>query len=174
MGRRTKYSAKIEDKLTMFIRDGLTISDACYGAGISVATFNRWRHDNVKFNQAINEATSRQWESSFALAKYGARKYRRRFQAPNYQLKTQKAITEPLRTSQRVFNGASNPAPSTWHGLPIANMYQPVKKTNQYYYDPEHDRVFRKVDGVLQSMSSSTWERKNFRCYDEPFLGIVI
>lgn len=165
----------MEKKLTMFIRDGLTISDACYGVGISVATFNRWRNSNVKFDQAIHEATSRQWETSFALAKYGARKYRRRFQnTSNYQPKPQNAPTEPLRSPQRVFGATEQSKPTSWHGLPLADMYEPVKKPNQYYYDQKRNRVFRKVGGVLQNMSGEVWERKHLCRYDEPFFGMVV
>ncbi len=175
MGRRSKYSAEVEKKLVMFIRDGLTISDACYGVGISVATFNRWRNNSAEFNEAINEATNRQWESSFALAKYGARKYRRRFQkVNNCQSKPQKALIKPVCSPQRVAEEAERLEPTTWHGLPIADMYHPVAKANQYYYDLKRNRVFRKVGGVLQDMSGDVWEQKHLYQYNEPFFGAII
>lgn len=176
MGRKSKYSEDTEKKLVMFIRDGLTILDACYGAGISVATFNRWRNSNIEFDRAIHEATSRQWESSFALVKYGARKYRRQFQkVDNYQPKPQNALVEPLRSLQGVSEVVEQqPKPTTWHGLPLADMYEPVKEQNRYYYDQKRNKVFRKVGEVLQNMSGDTWERKHLHLYDEPFLGVVI
>lgn len=174
MGRKSKYSDDIEKKLVMFIRDGLTISDACYGAGVSVATFNRWRNDNMHFDRAIHEATSRQWETSFALAKYGARKYRRRFQKTNdCQPKARNTLTEALQSPQGVSEMVEQPQPTSWHGLPFADMYEPVKRSNQYYYDQKRNRVFRRVGGVLQNMSGDVWERKHLHQYDEPFFGMV-
>lgn len=77
-GRKSKYCEEIALKIADFIREGLTIKDACYGVGISTDTFARWRNRYPEFNELIAEASYREWGTASAVAKYGYRSYKRK------------------------------------------------------------------------------------------------
>lgn len=69
MGRPSKYTPELVKHIAQYITDGLTIRDACYGAGITEDTFCRWRREKPEFAKVVNDATAAQgvW-SSTALA----------------------------------------------------------------------------------------------------------
>lgn len=69
MARPSKYTPELSKRIAQYISDGLTVRDACYGAGISEDTFCRWRKEKPEFNEAINKATRIQTWSSEALAR---------------------------------------------------------------------------------------------------------
>ncbi len=134
MGRPTKYSEELGDKIARHILEGLTIKDACFGAGISEDTFQRWRYKYSEFNKKVVEASNRQWESSEAIAKYhsGYRGYKRPKMrlSPNYGSQanklpssSQKPLLEPLKA----------PKPQFWHGLPVRYEVPVGVATPKYY-----------------------------------------
>ncbi len=161
MGRPSKYNEKTVELLKKFIRDGFTIRQACYGAGISEDTFSRWRAKYPAFNEAINEATNRQWESSLALAKYGCRTYKR----PS-------RVIRPLENAYNGSQGISDnalidrmskdeTAGHKFHGLPVRYMWMDVEKNDTYYYDPDSRFVFwRDKDGITHTMRYETYLKK--------------
>lgn len=91
MARLTKYNSKLVDQISGYIRDGLTVRDACFGAGISEDTFWRWNREKLEFAEAIKQATANQKWSSEALARTSG--YRR------YARKTQVCSRKPLNRS---------------------------------------------------------------------------
>lgn len=71
MARPTKYNQEVADKLILFIEQGLTVKDACYGVNISPDTCSRWRQRYPGFAEKFMEASKKQlWGSADALAKY--------------------------------------------------------------------------------------------------------
>ena len=56
MARPTKYTPEVAKKIVQSVRLGSTYELACAYAGISVATFGRWRNSYADFEQAIKEA----------------------------------------------------------------------------------------------------------------------
>ena len=141
-GRPSKYSEEIGDKIARFIREGLTIKDACYGVGISDDTFRRWRDKYSEFNKKVVEASNQQWESSEAIAKYhgGYRGYRRPKMrlSPSYdqnmhsnQSEPQKPLREPLRASK----------PQFWMGLPVRYQSPTKLVPTPKYYNATTNRV---------------------------------
>lgn len=69
MARPSKYTPELSKRIAQYISDGLTVRDACYGAGISEDTFCRWRKEKPEFDEAIEKATKAQIWSSEALAR---------------------------------------------------------------------------------------------------------
>lgn len=163
MGRPSKYNKKTVELLLKFIRDKFTIKQACHGADISEDTFSRWREKYPDFNEAVVEATSRQWESSLALAKYGCRTYKR--------------PSRPLKRPENAYNGSQDilfngdlvdkitkdeTTGQKFHGLPIRYMWMDVEEIDTYYYDPDSRFVFWKDrQGITHTMSYRIYERKN-------------
>lgn len=104
MGRPTKYNQEVADKLILFIEQGLTVKDACYGVNVSPDTCSRWRQRYPEFAEKFIEASKKQlWGSADALAKYHYRPYRRK--AGVCLPARQKPLREPLRGSQGYFGG---------------------------------------------------------------------
>lgn len=174
MGRPSKYNEKTVELLQKFVRDGFTIRQACYGAGISEDTFSRWRTKYPEFNNAVNEATNRQWESSLALAKYGCRTYKR----PS---RPTKPLTDALEASQSTFDDRFNylvheddePQNGKFHGLPIRYLTMGAEKIDIYYYDPDTNFVFwEDKDGITHTMRYETYLRKTSPVQDY-FFGEV-
>lgn len=105
MGRPTKYNQEVADRLILFVEQGLTVKDACYGVNISPDTCSRWRQKYPEFAKRFMEASKRQlWGSADALAKYHHyRPYRRKVGVclPARQRPSEK----PLRGLQDYFRG---------------------------------------------------------------------
>lgn len=172
MARPTKITNEKKLKLADFVRSGLTIKDACYGVGISTSTFNRLRAKDVDFDRLIVEATEGGWTNAEALAKYHYRGYKRKNppkhlisakeplgEAPNMPLKRHKVGTD----SQKMYLG-----------LPVRFTY-PEQRPSDFYYNGNTNRVERFTkDGILQTMSLMTWERKYLHRETPPFIGLVI
>ncbi len=78
MTRPVKYNEEVALKIGDFLRSGLTITDACYGANISDNTFRRWRDRYPEFNEIVEEASYKGWQDVEALAKYHYRGYTRK------------------------------------------------------------------------------------------------
>ena len=174
MGRPSKYNEKTVELLKKFIRDGFTIRQACYGVDISEDTFSRWRAKYPEFNDVVNEATNRQWESSLSLAKYGCRTYKR----PS---RPAKPLTDALEAPQDTFDDRFNrlvheddePQNGKFHGLPIRHMTMGTEKINTYYYDPSNGFVFwEDRNGITHTMAYETYKRKTNPVQDY-FLGEV-
>ncbi len=163
MSRPTKYNKKTVGLLKKFLRDGFTIKQACYGADISEDTFSRWRTRYPEFNEAVNEATNRQWESSLALAKYGCRTYKRPSRTLNLSSSNMK---ESQRNFENEFSTIVKKSENSvvghkFHGLPIRYMTMGVEKLNTYYYDPSNSLVFWEDNGgITRSMRYETYLKK--------------
>ena len=161
MGRPSKYNKETVALLKKFIRDGFTIRQACYGASISEDTFSRWRAKYPEFNESINEATNRQWESSLALAKYGCRTYKR----PSRPVKP---LENANNGSQSISNdnladklNENKTVRQKFHGLPIRYMWMGAEKLDAYYYDPDSGFVFwEDKQGITHTMTYEVYERK--------------
>lgn len=174
MGRPSKYNQKTVELLTKFIRDGFTIRQACYGAGISEDTFSRWRAKYPDFDKAVNEATDRQWESSLALAKYGCRTYKRPSRpvrpaenAPDDLQNTSVNRIAELLKGDEIHNGK-------FHGLPIRHMWMDVEKLDTYYYDPDNHFVFWKDrQGITHTMTYDVYERRT-NPVEDYFFGVIV
>lgn len=173
MGRKCKLTPEIQEKFSELLRCRFTIKQACYGMGISVTTFNRWRNRYSEFDKAMNEATSRQWEDPIALARYGCRTYRRKFSLPHkYPSLPQKPLCEPLCASQSL-STEQDESSQVMYGLPVGDMYASGFETNKKYYDPKLDRVFyRDESGCLCSMRLDVYLRQKHN--DPLFLGVVV
>lgn len=94
MARPSKYTPGLRDQLAGYIGDGLTVRDACYGAGISEDTFWRWNREKLEFAEAIKRATVTQKWSSEALARTS--EYRR------YTRKAQICFRKALKNKRRI------------------------------------------------------------------------
>lgn len=105
MGRPTKYNQEVADRLILFIEQGLTVKDACYGVNISPDTCSRWRQKYPEFAEKFMEASKKQlWGSADALARYHHyRPYRRKVGV--CLPAREKPRREPLRSSQDYFRG---------------------------------------------------------------------
>ncbi len=105
MGRPTKYNQEVADRLILFIEQGLTVKDACYGVNISPDTCSRWRQKYPEFAERFMEASRKQlWGSANALAKYHHyRPYKRRVGV--CLPARQKPHSEALRGLQGYFTG---------------------------------------------------------------------
>lgn len=58
MGRKTKYSKELQDKLCEFVRNGITIKSMCKSVNIGERTYYDWMRDNSQFSQSIKRAES--------------------------------------------------------------------------------------------------------------------
>lgn len=97
MTRPSKYTQELKDQIAGYIKDGLTIRDACFGAGISEDTFWRWNQEKLEFAEAIKKATISQKWSSEALARTsGYRRYARKAQIcpSKYLIPIKKAVSK--------------------------------------------------------------------------------
>ena len=105
MARPTKYNQEVADKLILFIEQGLTVKDACYGVNISPDTCSRWRQIYPEFAERFMEASKKQlWGSADALAKYHHyRPYKRKVGVclPSRQ----RPLEKPLRGLRGYFAG---------------------------------------------------------------------
>lgn len=81
MARPSKYSPELKDQLVGYIADGLTVRDACYGAGISEDTFWRWNREKLDFAEVIRQATEtakQKWSSEALMYTSAYRRYARK------------------------------------------------------------------------------------------------
>lgn len=58
MGRKSKYSKALQDKLCEFVSNGITVQSMCDAVGIDKATYYRWIESNATFATAIKKAES--------------------------------------------------------------------------------------------------------------------
>lgn len=151
MARPSKYTQELQDQLVGYIADGLTIRDACFGAGISEDTFWRWNREKFEFAEAIKQARANQKWSSKALTYTSEyRRYARKAQiCPrkplNYQNHThthfgkQKPSKQPLEASrdisannasERIRIDAQNTLPV--RSEPLMNIFGELLPTRPY------------------------------------------
>ncbi|MBR2998430.1 transposase [Candidatus Saccharibacteria bacterium] len=166
-GRPTKYTEELGDKIARHILEGLTIKDACYGAGISDDTFRRWREKYPEFNKKVVEASNKQWESSEAIAKYhsGYRPYRRpkTYLSPDYDENVRKVSSVPQNPAKEPL---MPPRPQFWMGLPVKYQAPDGELVpTPRYYNATTDRVEwveRDFRGrcVFHTCRSETYVRK--------------
>lgn len=60
MARPSKYTQELKDQIAGYITDGLTVRDACLGAGISEDIFWRWNREKLEFAEVIKQVTVNQ------------------------------------------------------------------------------------------------------------------
>lgn len=178
-GRPTRYTEELGDKIARHILEGLTIKDACFGAGISDDTFRRWRNKYPEFNKKVVEASNRQWENSSAIAKYhsGYRGYKRpkiRLN-PDYDSNMgkvssamEKPRVEPLKRPQRQF----------WMGLPVKYQVPEELVPTPRYYNATTERVEWIEKGAygicaLHTCSPETYLRKQREEETTPWAIVV-
>lgn len=172
MARPTKITNEKKLRLADFVRSGLTIKDACYGVGISTSTFNRLRAKDVDFDRLIVEATEGGWTNAATLAKYHYRGYKRK-NPPKHLISPKEPSIEASNTLLK-HNKTNADSQRMYLGLPVRFTY-PEQRPSDYYYNGNTNRVERFTrDGVLQSMSPSTWERKYLHRETMPFVGLII
>lgn len=91
MARPSKYTPELTKRIRQYLADGLTVRNACYGAGISEDTFCRWRREKPEFAKLVQEATEAQAWSSLGLARTSEyRRYTRRAKRTQNQMKSEK------------------------------------------------------------------------------------
>ena len=81
MARPSKYNSELKDRIAGYIADGLTVRDACYGAGITEDTFWRWNREKVEFAEVIKQATAKakqKWSSEALMRTSEYRRYTRK------------------------------------------------------------------------------------------------
>lgn len=81
MARPSKYNSELKDRIAGYIADGLTVRDACYGAGITEDTFWRWSREKVEFAEVIKQATAKakqKWSSEALMRTSEYRRYTRK------------------------------------------------------------------------------------------------
>lgn len=172
MARPTKITNEKKLRLADFVRSGLTIKDACYGVGISTSTFNRLRAKDVDFDKLIIEATEGGWTNAEALAKYHYRGYKRK-NPPRYLASPKESPIGALNTPLKHYKINAD-SRKTYLGLPVRFTY-PEQRPSGFYYNGNTNRVERFTkDGILQTMSPATWERKYLHRETLPFIGLVI
>lgn len=172
MARPTKITNEKKLRLADFVRSGLTIKDACYGVGISTSTFNRLRAKDADFDKLIIEATEGGWTNAGALAKYHYRGYKRK-NPPKRLISPKKPLIETPSIPPRHYK-ANTDSQKTYLGLPVRFTY-PEQRPSDFYYNGNTNRVERFTkDGILQTMSPATWERKYLHRETPSFIGLVI
>lgn len=130
MARPTKYTSELTKRIRQYISDGLTVRDACYGAGISEDTFCRWRREKPEFAKLVQEATEAQCWSSLGLARTSEyRRYTRRAKHAQNQAKSEKRSNTRLDTEKapETALNASEGHSGVWLG---ANLVNVANKTN--------------------------------------------
>lgn len=172
MARPTKITNEKKLRLADFVRSGLTIKDACYGVGISTSTFNRLRAKDVDFDRLIIEATESGWTNAEALAKYHYRGYKRK-NPPKRLIPTKEPLIEAPNMLLK-YHKVNTDSQKTYLGLPVRFTY-PEQRPSDFYYNGNTNRVERFTkDGILQTMSPTTWEQKYLHRETPPFIGLVI
>lgn len=156
MARPTKYTPELTKRIKQYISDGLTVRDACYGAGISEDTFCRWRREKPEFAKLVQEATEAQRWSSAGLARTSEyRRYQRRLKRHQTQPESQKgsdtqlcaesALKQALKGSQGYSSSSS--LASSGFGVRLETRTNPP--TNDFgelvccepYYNSETSKV---------------------------------
>lgn len=161
MARPSKYTSKLKDQLVGYIADGLTVRDACYGAGISEDTFWRWNREKLDFAEAIKQATAKakqKWSSEALMRTSEYRRYTRKahicsrkpLNRPNLtrtHLVNQKLQNQALMTSESIsvvtaskqtITGEQNTLPT--RTKPLTNLFGELMPTKPYY-NPTTDKV---------------------------------
>lgn len=153
-------------KIADFIREGLTIKDACYGVGISTDTFTRWRNRYPEFNELIAEASRREWGTASAVAKYGYRGYRRKeaYNLPKSSEKPHKPLY--IASQGQSFSGLTE----VESGLPVRFTVSPVFPCKPYINGNNGKVEWRDKKGVLSTCRQEVWERKHRPPRPTPFI----
>lgn len=153
MARPTKFNKEIADKFIGFISDGLTIRLACTGCGISEDSIARWRRKNPAFDEAVVEASNREWQTSESLVKYGQRQYKRNERAT----KPFPGIV-PLLQNYRL----KPKEPQTYLGFPIRDDYvRSSEETEPYYNEKTNQIEWVDKNGIFHSCSVDILEKDN-------------
>lgn len=165
MARPTKYTLELRDQLIGYISDGLTVRDACFGAGISEDTFWRWNREKLEFAEAIKQATSNQKWSSEALARTSEyRRYTRRVQicsrtTLNHQnptrthLEVQKLQKQALAASESISgNKFDHQTQTTLDSLPVRSEPPTNAFGELIPSEPYYNQTTNKVEWVEKEL----------------------
>lgn len=161
MARSSKYTPELKDQLVHYIASGLTVRDACYGAGISEDTFWRWNREKLDFAEAIKQATAKakqEWSGEALMRTSEYRRYTRKthicskkpikYQNPIHtHLDNQKPQNQALMASESTSvaivseqntSNEQNTLPTRTE--PLANLFGEIMLTKPYY-NPTTDKV---------------------------------
>ncbi len=156
-------------KIADFIREGLTIKDACYGVDISTDTFIRWRDRYPEFNKLIQEASRREWGTAAAVAKYGYRGYRRK-EAYNLPKSPEKPHKPFHITSQgQSFSDHTEVEAE----LPVRFTVSPVFPCKPYINGNNGKVEWRDKQGVVCTCTYEKHLEKQQRRKPDPFIGFI-
>lgn len=169
-GRKSKYCEEISMKIADFIREGLTIKDACYGVGISTDTFIRWRNRYPEFNKLIQEASRREWGTAAAVAKYGYRGYRRK-EAYNLPKSPEKPH-KPLHIAPQGQSSRGELWPNT--DLPVRFTVSPVYPCKPYINGNNGKVEWRDKQGVVCTCTYEKHLEKQQCQKSSPFIGFIV
>ncbi len=183
MARPSKYTKELKDQIAGYITDGLTIRDACFGAGISEDTFWRWNREKLEFAEAIKQATANQKWSSEALARTsGYRRYARKAQIcsrkplnrsslthtrpdgqkPQNQVLTALSSISVTTTSRQSINNEQSTLSTRTE--PLINPFGELMPTKPYYNPATHkvEWVEKELYGrcVLHRCDLDLWKTK--------------
>ncbi len=185
MARPSKYNSELKDQLVGYIADGLTVRDACYGAGISEDTFWRWNREKLDFAEAIKQATAtakQKWSSEALMRTSEYRRYTRKAhicsrkplnrpnptrthlgnQKPQNQALTASGSISVATASKQTITGEQNTLPTRTE--PLTNLFGELMPTKPYY-NPTTDKiewVEKELYGrcVLHRCDLDTWNTK--------------
>jgi len=168
-GRKSKYCEEITMKIADFIREGLTIKDACYGVGISTDTFARWRNRHPKFNELVAEASRREWGTASAVAKYGYRGYKRKeaYILPTSSQKPHKPLH--IASQGQPFGGPAD----TSSQLPVRFTVSPIFPCEPYINGNNGWVEWRDKKGVLCTCTYEKYLEKQQCKKLDPFINLV-
>ena len=161
MARPSKFNPQVADKFIGFLLDGLSIKDACFGINISESSFARYRQQNPKFGQAVQDAlASRQWGCAEAVKKYHASQRqcgeRPRARSINTRLKVGKPPETALWSPEEQFERRKQP--QTYMGLPI--RYEPLETYEldvKPFVNPRNESVEWVKNGILHRCYLDKW-----------------
>ena len=72
MGRRSKYTPELVERLLAAMADGMTDGHACVLVGITEATFYAWQSTKPAFAEQVREARVKGWLADLQVIKRAA------------------------------------------------------------------------------------------------------
>ncbi|MBR2989712.1 hypothetical protein IKF40_02170 [Candidatus Saccharibacteria bacterium] len=161
MARPSKFNPQVAEKIIDFLLDGLSIKDACFGTDISESSFARYRQQNPKFEQAVQDAlASRQWGCAEAVKKYHSSQRHYGKETSTIGINTRLEARKPLETALRSPEGQfeKRKRPQTYMGLPI--RYEPLETYEldvKPFVNPHNESVEWVKDGILHRCYLDKW-----------------
>ena len=167
MARPTKYSKTVAEGVTRMIEQGHTIKNAARAFAVSESSLNRWRSTYPEFNQAIINATDRQYYAAKRLRMAGIRTYKRQNETirsvnPSFAAAESKVRLQTAHSVQ----GETN----SWQGLPIQSRPLEYEPTTPYLNPNTNAVEWIDHRGILHTCSMWVWETKH-KPQQQPFIA---